>query len=184
MLFKLHTRLIGNGILRTAHLAHYTDNASAAAIGATGAIIATIITGIFIQCFPKDENGQPPWFITLFSNILVSTLTGTIGCAILMHHHVDLGPIDVLHATRAGALGGAILGPGMILIIPLFFGVIMIVLSPLWLAIMMGFRWVSVRSSESWDGRRRKYSYTYGTCGDDPRIEEELFQVPKSRIVV
>jgi uncharacterized BrkB/YihY/UPF0761 family membrane protein len=119
--------LIGNGILRAAHLAHYTDNASAAAIGATGAIIATIITGIFISCIHKDENGQPPWFISLFANVLASTLTGTIGCAILIHNHVDLGPIDVLHAARAGALGGAILGPGMILIVPLFFGLLMIV---------------------------------------------------------
>ncbi|KIM41328.1 hypothetical protein M413DRAFT_146551 [Hebeloma cylindrosporum] len=184
MFLKFDIRLVGNGILRAAHLAHYTNNASAAAIGATGAIIASLIMGIFLQCMPKDENGEPPWFITLFVNVLACTLTGTIGCAILIHNHVDLGPIDVLHATRAGALGGAILGPGMIVILPLFFAAVMIVLSPLWLAMMMGLRWVSVRSSESWDGRTHKFSYcyTYGTCGDDPEIEEELAQLPRSRM--
>lgn len=181
MFFKSLTRLIGNGILRAAHLAHYTNNASAAAIGATGAIVASLSIGIFMQCIPKDENDQPPWFISMFVNVLVSTLTGTIGSAILIRHHVDLGPIDILHATRAGALGGAILGPGMILIVPLFFGVI---LSPLWLAMAMGLRWIYAKSSESWDGRTHKYSYcyTYGTCGDDPEIEEELAQLPQNRI--
>ena len=143
-----------------------------------------MIMGIFMQCMPQDENGQPPWFISLAVNILVATLTGTIGCAILIHNHVDLGSIDVLHATRAGALGGAILGPGMILFVPIFFAALMIVLSPLWLAMKMGLRWVSVRSSESWDGRTHKYSYcyTYGTCGDDPEIEEELAKLPRSRM--
>jgi hypothetical protein len=179
MSLKPH-RLIGNGILRAAHLAYYTDNASAAAIGATGAIIASIIINIFMRCMPHDANGQLPWFISLFVNILVATLTGTIGCAILIHNHVNLGPIDVLHAARAGALGGAILGPGMIVLVPMFFGVLMIILSPLWLAMMMGFRWVYARSSESWDGRTHRYSYcyTYGTCGDDPEIEEELANLP------
>lgn len=140
--------------------------------------------GILMQCMPHDENGQTPWFISLVATILAYTLTGTIGCAILIHNHVDLGPIDVLHATRAGALGGAIFGPGMIVLVPMFFGVLMIVLSPLWLAMSMGLRWVYVRSSESWDGRTHKYSYcyTYGTCGDDPEIEEELARLPTSRI--
>jgi len=181
MCLKPHTRLVGNGILGAAHLAHYTDSASAAAIGATGAILASMVVGIFMQCVPMDENGQPPWFISLAINVLVATLTGIIGCAILIHNHVDLGPIDVLHSARAGALGGAILGPGMILFVPIFFAVL---IPPLWLAMKMGLRWVSVRSSESWDGRTHKYSYcyTYGTCGDDPEIEEELAKLPRSRM--
>jgi hypothetical protein len=130
---------------------------------------------------PHDANGQLPWFISLFAGILVATLSGTIGCAILIHNHVDLGPIDVLHATRAGALGGAILTPGLMVLGPLFVGVLMIVLSPLWLAMTMGLRWAYARSSESWDDRTHKYSYcyTYGTCGNDPEIEEELANLPR-----
>ncbi|PPQ87532.1 hypothetical protein CVT25_008534 [Psilocybe cyanescens] len=174
--------LIGNGILRAAHLEHYTNNASAAAIGATGAIIASMAVGLLLQCLciKTDEEHPAPWYISMSTTVVVHTLSGAIGTAILRRHHVDLGGIDVLHATRAGALGGAILGPGSIVIVPVVFAALGILLTPLWLAMMMGLKWVHVHSKESWDGMTYKSSYcvTYGTCGHDEEIENELAQIP------
>ncbi|KAH9474437.1 hypothetical protein JR316_0012896 [Psilocybe cubensis] len=134
--------LIGNGILRAAHLAHYTNNASAAAIGATGAVIAALALGLLLQFFQKPNEERPtPWYVTMCTTVVVHTLSGAIGTSILQRHHVDLGGIDVLHATRAGALGGAILGPGSILLVPVILAGLGIILSPLWLAMTMGLRW-------------------------------------------
>ena len=164
------TRLIGNAILRAAHLAHYTDDASAAAIGATGGVIASIIVGIILHVV------EDHWFIRLCSGVLASTLTGTIGCAILLHNHVDLGPIDVLHATRAGALGGAIIGPAMSFAVPLIFTLLFIILTPIWLVMMSGLKWVSAHSSETWDGRTYEGPTwcCFGTCGRDSEVNEEI----------
>lgn len=167
--------LTGNGILRAAHLAHYTNNASAAAIGATGGIIASILVGIPLQYKPcKDGHGDTPWLLSLCASIVTSTLTGTIGSAILLHSHVDLGPIDVLHATRAGAVGGAVFGPGMILFVPMFFAMLFGLLATVWLGMMEGLAWVSARSSETWDGRTYKAFYYCGTCGKDMGTNEEI----------
>ncbi|KDR76994.1 hypothetical protein GALMADRAFT_246177 [Galerina marginata CBS 339.88] len=171
--------LIGNAILR-AHLAHYTSNASAAAIGATGGVLASIIVGIATSCIPLEEGHPALRFMAIPATVLVSTVTGAIGSSILLSRHVDLG-IDVLHATRAGALGGTIVSLGSPLLVPVIAIAVAILFSPLWAAMAMGLRWVHVRSSESWDGRTHRSSscYCYGTCGDDPEIEEELAQIPK-----
>ena len=177
----LYRRLIGNAILRAAHLAHYTDNAMAAAIGATGSPVAVLIIGVFSQIVPTGEDGNVWWPFGLLLYVGVMTLSGTLGAAILRHNHVDLRGIDVLHATRAGALGGAILGPGSLLAAPLILLGLGIVFSPLLIAMKLGFRWVYVRSSEAWDDRgyyRSSHCYTYGTCGDDSDIEDELDQLP------
>jgi len=178
-------RLTGNGILRAAHLAHYTSNASAAYIGAVGSLISIFILALFTPFFPKtyDEEGREttPWYIRLCTYLLLCTLSGTIGCAVLLHNHVDLGGIDVLHATRAGALGGAILGPGSTIIVPWVISAVFIfIFSPIWFAISMGAQWVLVRSSESWTDRSHSYSYCYcyGTRGDDPEINAELANLP------
>ena len=168
-------RLTGNGILRAAHLAHYTNNASAALIGVVGSLISVFILWVFSPCIPKtrDENGNEKihGFIQTCMWLLHSTLCGTIGSAVL-RGHVDLGGIDILHATRAGALGGAILGPGSVLIAPWVLATIFLVFSPVWLAISMGARWVGERSSGDWTERNRSYSYCY-CCGtrDDPAWE-------------
>ncbi|PPQ96479.1 hypothetical protein CVT26_010473 [Gymnopilus dilepis] len=172
--------LTGNAILRT-HLAHYTNNATAAYIGAVGSLIASLCMSLTAFILPHDENGQVPWFISLPMSVAYATLTGAIGSAVLRHNHVDLHGTDVLHATRAGAVGGAVLGPGLTLAMPIIVLGVGLILSPLFLAMKLGFRWVYVRVSESWDESTYKssYCYTYGTCGDDPEIEEELAQIPQ-----
>ncbi|KAF9484049.1 hypothetical protein BDN70DRAFT_917930 [Pholiota conissans] len=173
--------LAGNGILRAAHHAHYTpSNAIAAEIGAVGGVLSGLIFGFLAQCLPTDEDGRLWWPFSMAGSVIVGTLSGAIGTAILNKHNVDLKGIDLLHATRAGALGGTILGPGQIVAVPLIFAALMILLSPLLIAMKMGLRWVYVRSSESWSDRgtyRASYCYSYGTCGDDPEIEEELADV-------
>ncbi|KAF8809237.1 hypothetical protein BYT27DRAFT_7210234 [Phlegmacium glaucopus] len=159
--------LTGNGILRAAHLAHYTSNASAAYIGGT---------------YNEEGKETVPWYIQLCMHLLLSTLSGTIGCAVLLHRHVDLGGIDVLHATRAGALGGAILGPGSIFVAPWVISAVMfLIFSPAWLAISMGAQWAVIRSNETWTDRSHSYSYCYcyGTRGDDPEINAELENLPR-----
>ncbi|KAF8159298.1 hypothetical protein B0H34DRAFT_806959 [Crassisporium funariophilum] len=180
--------LIGNGILHAARLPHYTDNASAAYIGAVGILIASLIVALVMQCVPsctvynqRTGEQEPAWYVTMTTTLVASTLAGTIGCAILLHNKVDIGGIDVLHATRAGALGGAILGPGSIITTPLIGAAVMIILSPLWLAVQMGVQWVSVRSNETWSDRYHSYSYCYcyGSRGDDPEINAELTRIPQ-----
>jgi hypothetical protein len=167
--------LIGNGILRAAHLSHYTTNRVAAIIGAVGSLVAVLVIGIPLNCVTgnqQDENGRLPSWITYITTLLVGTLSGTLGAAILKHNHFDLQGTDVLHATRAGALGGAILGPGTILLFPLMF----IILSPLWIAMMFGVEWIYTKSSERWTENSHCYStcYCVGTCGDDPEINAEM----------
>ncbi|KAF8815645.1 hypothetical protein BYT27DRAFT_7333860 [Phlegmacium glaucopus] len=178
--------LTGNGILRAAHLAHYTSNASAAYIGAVGCLISTFILAIFTSFVPKTYNKEGkeivPWYVQLCTHLLLSTLSGTIGCAVLLHLHVDLGGIDVLHATRAGALGGAILGPGSIFVVPWVISAVMfLIFSPAWLAISMGAQWVVIRSSETrtYGSHSHSYCYCYGTRGDDPEINAELENLPR-----
>ncbi|KAF8909689.1 hypothetical protein CPB84DRAFT_1765213 [Gymnopilus junonius] len=116
--------------------------------------------------------------------VVYSTLTGAIGSAVLRHNHVDLHGTDVLHATRAGAVSGAVLGPGAVLALPIIMLGVGVLLPPLIVAMQLGLKWVHVRSSESWDVRtyRSSYCYTYGTCGEDPEIEEKLAQIPKNRL--
>jgi hypothetical protein len=155
----LITRLLGNGILRAKRLEHYTDNASAAAIGGMGGIIATtIFSGIFMA-LRKDENRRTNLFIFIVAGILSSTLTGTIGCAILQHNHVDLGPIDVLHATCAGALGGVIIKP-VALAVALIFNILCLCLI-----------WVFGLLSEH---VKMLGNYSSGTCGKDVEMNEEI----------
>jgi hypothetical protein len=164
--------------LRTTHHAHYTDNGSAAAIGAVGGILALLcMTAIFnfIQ-LPADEQGRASILITWPLTTVTMTLAGVIGVSLLKRHHVDIGDIDLVHGARAGALGGALLGPIAFLAGPAIMLVLGILLSPLWVAMSLGFRWAYGRSSESWRGHTYRYSacYTYGSCGDDPDIENEI----------
>jgi hypothetical protein len=101
-------RLTGNAILR-GHSDHYTDNRSAAIIGATGAFFASLVVGALAAPFlASSDPPKMPWVVAMLITVIFSTLTGTIGSKILLHHHVDLGVIDSIHATRAGAVGGAI----------------------------------------------------------------------------
>ena len=85
--------------------------------------------------------------------MLFSPLSGAIGCAILLRSHADLGGIDVLHATRAGALGGAIILVGLIFVKSVIF---------------IGAPWVV---QTIWTYRSHSYC---STRGDDPEMNAEL----------
>ncbi|CAA7262104.1 unnamed protein product [Cyclocybe aegerita] len=194
---------VGNAILRAAHLEHYTRAALAAAVGATGAPIAVIIIGIVLQCLPRqltessqpprqhiydeyagqNEQAQLPWYTTFCTTIVANTLSGTIGSAILLHNHVDLEGMDVLHATRAGATGGAVMAAAMIFVGPVITVVLGILLSPLWIAMLMGLKWVYVRSNETWTDQSYSYSacQCYGTCGGDSEVDYEIQTLQQNR---
>ncbi|KAF8803174.1 hypothetical protein BYT27DRAFT_7196058 [Phlegmacium glaucopus] len=112
--------------------------------------------------------------------LLLCTLSGTIGCAVLLHNHVDLGGIDVLHATRAGILGGVILGPGWSIGFPLALSLaVHLILLPLRIATLFGAKWLWVRSSESWT-ERGGYSYAVCVCAggiQEDEIKESFVKV-------
>lgn len=82
------------------------------------------------------------------------TVSGVLGVLLLKHHQVDIGDIDVLRGARAGALGGALFGPVAILAAPSIAVALGILLTPLWTAMVLGFRWAHVRSNEAWRGDR------------------------------
>lgn len=197
--------MIGNAILNRAHVSGYTSNAKAAAIGATGACIAAFIVGPTLYCvaqcvpfifLPKEpdyssndfhsmqgEEQQMPWYITFFTGLLAHTLGGVIGWAILRRNHVDLEGIDAGHAARAAALGSVLFSVGSILAGPIFLGVIAIVMSPLFIAMTMGFKWVYIRSRVTWEQKgnwtitKTCYCYCYGFCERDEEIDAELAKI-------
>lgn len=175
-------RLIGNGILRAAHLAHYTTNACAAQIGAVGGAIGTVCLGLATSCINPsngDPNSEPryPLWVSMIFTVVLGTISGPIGYSVLNDRHVDLKGIDVLHATRAGVLGGVILaGPGALLIGPVMVLVFGTILSPLWIAMLFGVEWAFARSSETITSNSHSYSMCYcvGTCGRDPEVVNQI----------
>ncbi|KAF8199463.1 hypothetical protein BJ912DRAFT_949118 [Pholiota molesta] len=124
--------MIGNAILRGVLHAHYTTNTVAAAIGAVGGVVSAFIFGIVFACLPKDENGQLRWPFSLVWSVAVATLSGPIGLD-PAKYHINCHDIDVLHA----------MGPGLSLVLAVLF-------SPLIIAVKLGFKWVYIRSNESW----------------------------------
>ncbi|KAJ2933346.1 hypothetical protein H1R20_g3761, partial [Candolleomyces eurysporus] len=166
--------LAGNGILRAAHLPGYTTNSVAASVGAVGAIFAVMIVAVAISCLPCSNSEDQPWYIRIAGTVLSGTLAGVLGFKIL-EKHIDMKGLDLVHATRAGALGGAIIGPGAIILIPLVVGFI---LAPLFIVLMAGGEWFYAKSTENWEPNSHSYSYClcYGHCGD-PEIEEEVERI-------
>jgi len=203
--------VIGNAILNKAHVPGYTSNANAAAIGATGALIAVLIVGTFLSCFtscfpslatPQESDNydlpfmgaeqqqqqqqqQPsaPWYIRFSVSLLTFTLGGVLGWAILRHNHVNLGSIDATHVARAAALGSALLSVGAVFLGPILFAGIGIILSPLWVAMAMGLKWIHISSNESWEQRgnwtitKSSHCYCYGFCERDEEIDAELAKI-------
>ncbi|KAF6751066.1 hypothetical protein DFP72DRAFT_498158 [Ephemerocybe angulata] len=176
--------LIGNAILRAAHLPGYTGNPEAAAVGAVGGIFAVICIGIvFSSCVPQTEmteqGPQHAWYFRMAATVLAGTVTGPIGCSI-MRRHMDLKGLDVLHATRAGAVGGAVMGVGNIVIFPILLLAIGILLTPLWIAMAMGLEFIVNKSNETWGENSHSYShcYCYGSCGEpDEEMQEEIQEI-------
>jgi len=101
--------LIGNGLLRTQYPLAYVDNISAVAIGAVGSWATSTVGTILTYCIPADKEHGRPWYISACTTLFLSTLSGPVGRAILVYYRVDVSGIDALHATWAGALGGAIM---------------------------------------------------------------------------
>ncbi|RXW16761.1 hypothetical protein EST38_g9091 [Candolleomyces aberdarensis] len=166
--------LVGNGILRVAHLPGYTTDSVAASVGAVGAIFAAMIIAATFSCLPGSNDEEPPWYIRIAATVLSGTLAGVVGFKIL-EKRIDMKGLDLLHATRAGALGGTIMGPGAMILMPV---VVAIILSPLLLVLMAGGEWFYAKSTESWGPNSHSYCYCfcYGSCGD-PEIEEEVQRI-------
>lgn len=132
-----------------------------------------MVVGVALSCVSNDSNEQP-WYITVPGTVLSGTLAGVLGFKIL-EKHIDMKGLDLVHATRAGALGGTIMGPGAIILTPVIVGVI---LAPLFLVLMAGGEWIYSKSTENWGPNSHSYAYClcYGHCGD-PEIEEEVERI-------
>ena len=93
-----------------------------------------------------------------------SLVTGLIGSTVILHIHVDFNGIDSSYAFSAAGFAGALLSiPALLFgfLIPLHLSSI---LSPIWLAIIMGVRWVNEKWREIWTEGSHSY---YGALGDD-----------------
>ncbi|TDL27123.1 hypothetical protein BD410DRAFT_836195 [Rickenella mellea] len=149
--------VLGNHILRIAHLSHYTSDIWACRIGAIGAPLVAMTCHIVIQYSPESEWAGVLHILNLCISVALGATTGVIGCFVLIKHKVELpGDMDVLHAARAGALGAAIMGPG-ILVATFLIGstVIGVLMLPLLLRIEYAF--VRVRESVT-EGTTSVYS--------------------------
>lgn len=128
--------ITGHSILRRTDLAGYDfPLQSSMQVGAVGGAIFTpallVLGAIIHKIIPSDaqdsdeerEDGWTPPEKTGFHRFLETCLTltgssglgaaaGAIGSAVLRIHGKTT--MDSLHAARAGALGGAVLGPGIL----------------------------------------------------------------------
>lgn len=91
---------------------------------------------------------QPSPVVQLASSVVIGTLSGTIGSAILLRCHVDLHGFDVLHATRAGAVGGAIMTLAAIIAIPILFGTLVCIFPMMLVTLMASFEWMQAKHEE------------------------------------
>lgn len=148
-------RLIGNLILYTTHHSGYIDTNEVVAIaGAVGGILAVLCLGVILNFIPRTSVNQHTgevehsWFIRAPAVVCAGALTGPIGVSILKKHHYDLQGLDPLHAARAGALGATIMGPAMILLLPLLALALGFLLSPLWVGMSTGVEYMVRKSQE------------------------------------
>lgn len=119
--------LTGQAILRASHLDGYDFSLETGMqIGAAGAAILTPAVILFNMatsvCFPPEDDGfgnrryvscperTCANIFELVKGTAFGAAAGAVGSAVLrLHGHTMMDP---LHAARAGALGGAVLGPG------------------------------------------------------------------------
>ncbi|PPQ75706.1 hypothetical protein CVT24_002595 [Panaeolus cyanescens] len=85
------------------------------AIGGFLAFVILAVPQIVVirMIISRFQRHSPLWLLVVIIcslpfGTLGGTLSGVMGCAILRSRWVDLGGLDVLHAARAGALGGSI----------------------------------------------------------------------------
>ncbi|RXW16765.1 hypothetical protein EST38_g9087 [Candolleomyces aberdarensis] len=153
---SLFMTLIGNAVLRRAGHSGYVDDKTAAAVGATGGTLATLCFGIFSSIFSKPRFNalsfeEPPLPIQFVSSVVVGTLSGTFGSLILLRGHVDLHGLDVLHATRAGAVGGAIMTLAALVAIPIVFATFGCILPMMLITLMASIEWLQAKYDDDWD---------------------------------
>lgn len=169
----------GNAVLRKAGHSGYTDDRSAAMVGATGGVLSTLLFGLFSSLLSEPAANSmtsletPPVVVQLASSIVIGTLTGTIGSSILIFSDVDIGGLDVIHATRAGAVGGAIMTLAALIFIPIVLGMLVCLLPMTMLVVVTWMQWLQERYEEDWSKFRRVQlpsddveSATSGRLGD------------------
>ncbi|PPQ75708.1 hypothetical protein CVT24_002597 [Panaeolus cyanescens] len=136
--------VIGNIILTSTNHTGYTTSKTAAYIGSIGGIFANLILGFF--GLNQIDSGAS--FVNIIATIAVSclggTLSGVIGRAILVDRNVDLGGFGTVNAARAGALGGAVFG------IP-----VLVLLSYVLKWVVQGYRKVKQRVSGVFGGNKQ-----------------------------
>jgi hypothetical protein len=152
-------------------------------IGAVGGAVSAFPLGVITNILsPTSDDvaggGQrvrPAWHQFLIT-VVFGTLSGAIGAAVLHHNEVDLKGTDILHATRAGVLGGAIMGPGAIIYIPILMLVLVTILSPLFILTAMGVEWFrgSIEQTMTANSYSYRICYCVGTRGRDPEINEQV----------
>ena len=161
---------------------YYTNNTSAASIGAVGSLILSPPLCLLCLLIPSLPGAPRPdcldnscvLFLIMFIVFpLYSTVIGVIGTSVLLSCHVDLGGIDISNAAVAGVAGGTLL------IVPAYLfaffpSLIFCIISSIWSAIMRLVKWVHVKLAESWMDR------PYSSRRDDPEINMG-FQIPPGR---
>lgn len=147
--------------MRKAGHSGYTSDGIAAAVGAVGGIPATVsfslLSSLFFRPSPTAAVVEaPPALIQLSSSIIIGTLSGAIGSSVIRAMNVytslrfDLKGFDVLHATRAGAVGGAIMTFGALIIIPMTFAIVVCFVQSMLLMLVMVIGWLQDRFDEGW----------------------------------
>jgi hypothetical protein len=120
--------IIGHAILRLTNLAVYSEFSihSSMQVGAVGGAIMSPALAAFMifaeDCLgikePEegDEEERIPCvarnMLTLGMGTAFGAAAGGVGSKVLLSH--GLSVLDPVHAARAGALGGAVLGPGIL----------------------------------------------------------------------
>lgn len=168
-------------MLRKAGHSGYTDDRSAAMVGAAGGVLSTLLFGLFSALLSEPTSSSmsslenPPVIVQLASSVVIGTLTGTIGSSILVYSGVDIGGLDVIHATRAGAVGGAIMTLAALILIPIVLGMLVCLLPMTMLVAVTWMQWLQERYEEDWNKFRHirlpsddVESATSGPLGDEP----------------
>ena len=123
---------------------------------------------------PRYKHFDSKLIATVIPSFIISALTGVIGSAVLLKHHVDLGGIDIKNALLAGGIAGFIFAIAGWVFHLSPFCLLSSILSPIWLAIMD--QWEHVKRTEN--GTDRSHSHSYGSGGDDPEIIAEMQNLP------